>query len=383
MKNTILVIDDDLVNRVTLDAHLAAVECNLLYAESGAIALDILNRTVVDLVLLDVLMPEMDGFEVCSRIRSTPELAEIPVIMVTALDDRTSRMKGIEVGADDFLNKPIDYEELRARVRSILRLNRYRRILEERKEVDRMKAEFISVVSHELRTPLTRVLGSLGLMRGGVLGELSEELQEMTDIAYHSTDNLIRLVNHILDIDKIGTGNMEFRHEQVDIRHLIENTIETHNPNVGDGIGTEYDGVDVKVVCDVSLQGANLQSDSDRLAQVVDNLLSNAAKFSPPGGTIEVSVTRNNGYVRIAVSDDGPGIPEEFHGQIFKKFSQVDSSDTRENSGAGLGLSICKEIVEALGGVIGFDTKTNVGTTFYFELPEWQGAQAGACSAIN
>ena len=246
-----------------------------------------------------------------------------------------------------------------------------------------MKAEFISVVSHELRTPLTRVLGSLGLMRGGMLGELSEELKEMTDIAYDSTDRLIRLVNHILDIEKIEAGNMEFRNEQLDIRHVIERSIEANHPNAGDRGGAEFDGVDVKFVFDSSLPEANVHADSDRLAQVVDNLLSNAAKFSPPGGTIEISVSRNDGYLRTAVSDEGPGIPEEFQGRIFKKFSQVDSSDTREESGAGLGLSICKEIVEALGGVIGFDTKTGVGTTFYFELPECHDTQANASRAAN
>lgn len=159
MENTILIVDDDPVNRATLEALLTTEKCTLLHAESGAVALEILKRSGVDLVLLDVMMPQMDGFEVCSRIRSMPELSGIPVVMVTGLDDRSSRLRGIEAGADDFLNKPIDHQELRARVRSILRFNRYRRILEYSQRVTYLEAY----------DPVTNILN-----RAGFIERLSE-----------------------------------------------------------------------------------------------------------------------------------------------------------------------------------------------------------------
>ena len=258
----------------------------------------------------------------------------------------------------------------------------------ERKEIDRMKTEFIAVVSHELRTPLTGIFGSLGLLRGGVLGELSEEVNKMIVIAYDNAERLIRLINDILNIEKIEAGKMEFRNAPVDICHLIEQTIETNRPYGSERRqqrrGARFEGYDdIKFVFERSLPGVKVYADSDRLTQVSTNLLSNAAKFSPPGGTVDVSVSRHNGFVRVAVSDQGPGIPEEFHDRVFEKFSQADSSDTREKCGTGLGLSICKAIVEKLSGEIGFDTKTDVGTTFYFDLPEWKETDVGDPTDIN
>jgi PAS domain S-box-containing protein len=233
----------------------------------------------------------------------------------------------------------------------------------DRREIERMKNEFISTVSHELRTPLTSIRGSLGLIAGGVAGPLPPQARRMVDIALGNTERLVRLINNILDIEKIEAGKIEFKMKPVDPVPLVQQAIEA-NQAYADKFG-------VRFVLNEPLPEARVCADADRLTQVVTNFLSNAAKFSPPNGTVTLSITRSEGSVRVAVTDQGSGIPEAFRGQIFQKFAQADSSDQRQKGGTGLGLSICKSIIEKHGGRIGFESEPNVATTFYFELPEY------------
>lgn len=234
----------------------------------------------------------------------------------------------------------------------------------ERKKVEQLKTEFISVVSHELRTPLTSILGSLGLILGGVAGEVSPPTRAMLEIAHKNSERLVRLINDILDIEKIESGKMIFHLKPLDIIPLVRHTIEsTHSYAEPYGVRFEYDAPDdatrLKVV-----------ADPDRLTQVMVNLLSNAAKFSPRGETVKIQVLAlDQNWVRICVTDKGPGISEEFKGRIFQKFAQADSSDTRQKGGTGLGLSIVKAIVEKFKGTINFTTQPGAGTTFYVDLP--------------
>jgi len=236
------------------------------------------------------------------------------------------------------------------------------RDITQRKEIERMKNEFISVVSHELRTPLTSIRGALGLIVSNSLGEVPPKIKELADIAHNNSLRLSTLINDILDIEKIEAGKMDFNIELFDVMKVIEQAIETNKPYA-------YQ-FNVELVIENALSGAKIKADKDRLMQVLANLLSNASKFSPVGGVVGVSVVRNNKNIRISVKDSGPGIPEEFQDSIFKKFAQFDSSDRRSKGGTGLGLSICKAIVEKMGGSIGFETKANEGANFYFDFPE-------------
>lgn len=233
-------------------------------------------------------------------------------------------------------------------------------------KAERLKNEFISTVSHELRTPLTSIRGSLGLLAGGVAGNLPPQAHSLIDIALSNSERLVRLINDLLDIEKIESGKMVFRLEPLEIGPLVAQAVAGTTAYAGQ--------LGVRISLEDRAPAARVLADPDRLTQVLANLLSNAAKFSPAGARVEVLITRDQGSVRVAVTDRGPGIADDFRHRIFQKFAQADSSDTRQKGGTGLGLSISKAIIDRHGGDIGFDSRPGQGTTFFFLLPEWQPA---------
>ena len=237
------------------------------------------------------------------------------------------------------------------------------RDVQDQKEVEQMKNDFVSVVSHELRTPLTSIRGSLGLLAGGVAGELPEKARSLVEIAARNGERLGRLINDILDIEKIESGKMGFRFAPVELGPLVEQAVESNRAYA------EAYGVELRIAG--TLPEARVWADADRVLQVMANLLSNAAKFSPPGEEVEVAVERLDGNLRVAVTDRGKGIPPELRPRLFEKFVQADASSTRQKGGTGLGLSISKAIVERHGGTIGFESEPGVATAFFFDLPEW------------
>ena len=237
------------------------------------------------------------------------------------------------------------------------------RDITERKKIDKLKNEFVSTVSHELRTPLTSIRGSLGLVAGGVAGEISAKAKELIDIAYKNSERLVRLINDMLDIEKIESGKMTLDLKSHALMPLIEQAVEA-NRAYGEAYGVTFEITE-------TIPGVHVLVDQDRLLQVMANLLSNAAKFSPANGLVKIAVVHGNLGVRVMVIDQGTGVPDAFRHQIFQKFSQADSSDTRQKGGTGLGLNITKAIIEKMHGVIGFDSATGAGSMFYIELPEY------------
>ena len=234
----------------------------------------------------------------------------------------------------------------------------------ELKRIDRMKTEFVSTVSHELRTPLTSIRGSLGLIAGGVAGELPEAVKALVGIAKNNCERLIRLINDILDSEKIESGKMRLDLQLVDMGQLVRQAVVAI-----EGFASQHQ---VQVLLQAPGEPLQVRLDSDRMIQVLTNLLSNAVKFSPPQSVVQVTVARNAQQVRVEVVDHGPGIPEEFRSRIFQKFSQADSSDSRQKGGTGLGLNISRMLVEKMGGHIGFSSQAGAGATFFFEMPTWQ-----------
>ena len=234
----------------------------------------------------------------------------------------------------------------------------------ELKRIDQMKTEFISTVSHELRTPLTSIRGSLGLISGGVAGELPDAIKSLVQIAKNNCERLIRLINDILDSEKIESGKMQMNLQVLDIRKLVEQVMSQNH-----GFAVQHQ---VKLLLTARDSSFYASVDSDRLTQVLTNLLSNAVKFSPPGDVVEIVLSCRQDMLRIEVVDHGPGISEQFRTRIFQKFSQADSSDSRQKGGTGLGLNISRSIIEKMNGTIGFSTVPGAGSTFFIELLEWR-----------
>lgn len=238
------------------------------------------------------------------------------------------------------------------------------RDITERKRMDLMKIEFVSTVSHELRTPLTSISGALGLIVGGALGELPEQAKFMLDIALKNSKRLALLINDLLDMEKLAAGKMQLDLQLQLLMPLVEQTLEAVRA-YGDQYQVRFELVE-------RADDVQVRVDSGRLQQVLSNFLSNAAKFSPSGAQVEVAVRLQQDVVQVEVIDHGPGIPDEFRSRIFQKFSQADSSDTRQKGGTGLGLAISKELIERMNGLIGFDSEESRGARFYFQLPVWR-----------
>jgi signal transduction histidine kinase len=230
------------------------------------------------------------------------------------------------------------------------------------------------VVSHELRTPLTSIHGSLGLVIRGIAGALTPETRQLLDVAYRNSQRLVRLVSDILDLQKIESGTMAFEMKPLELTGFLQHAVEANQAYAAQ--------FGVRFVLERPTESLLVLADGDRLMQVLTNLLSNAAKFSPRGEAVVITASPAGGVARVSVVDRGPGIPAEFHDRIFNRFAQADSSTTRDKGGTGLGLSISKAIVERLGGSIGFESRRGQGTTFYFDLPEHRVA-SGPAGAIG
>jgi PAS domain S-box-containing protein len=228
-------------------------------------------------------------------------------------------------------------------------------------EAERVKQEFTSTLSHELRTPLTSIIGSLQLINSGVLGDIDKDVLELTTIAERNGQRLLDLINDILDVEKIESGKLTLAPEVLELGELVTESITLNRAYA--------DRFKVRLLTAGALSAVKVNVDRKRVLQVMTNLLSNAAKFSPEGSAVEVSMNSEGGTVRVGVHDSGPGIPDSFRNRIFGRFAQADMSHTRQKGGSGLGLAICKRLLEMMGGRIGFSDRSGGGTTFWFDLP--------------
>jgi len=239
--------------------------------------------------------------------------------------------------------------------------------INEQKQMEKLKSEFISTVSHELRTPLTSISASLGLIEGGVVGELPPKAQNLISIAHKNSLRLTTLVNDILDMEKLLSGKVAFKTDDIDIVELISQSM-VMNAEYATSYGTRYAMV-------APAENCHVIGDRDRLMQVMANLMSNAAKFTAGGTEVAIRISRENDFVKVEVQDHGPGIPVEFRNRIFGEFAQANSGDTRVQGGTGLGLNITKKLVSRMGGEIGYETEVGKGSVFWFTVPRYDPAE--------
>jgi signal transduction histidine kinase len=312
-----------------------------------------LAENTVDIIVVDLGLPDAQGLDAIRRTRAAAPAA--PLVVLTGRDDEALASRTLREGAQDYLIKgQIDG-------RGLLRALRY---AIERKRLERLKEEFVSTVSHELRTPLTSIAASLGLLVGQTGEVLPGPTARLLSIAAANTQRLVRLVNDILDIEKLESGRVVFDFQKVNVRALVEHAIEANKDLA------ESHHVRIRLMDSSSI--GEVRADADRLVQVVTNLLSNSIKFSPADSEVIVSIANEADSVRISLRDHGIGISADFRDQLFEKFAQADATNARREGGTGLGLSIAKQIIERLGGEVGFRDAPGGGSVFYVDLPTWE-----------
>jgi two-component system sensor histidine kinase/response regulator len=357
----ILVVDDLEANRVLLQEILELDGHQVLLASDGAEALRVAAEARPDLVLLDVNMPGMDGLEVCRRLRAQPETTSLPIILVTALAERSHRLEGIAAGANDYLTKPIDRPDLQLRVRNALRLRKLHAELADQfrklKELEAMRDGLVHMLVHDLRTPLTGVTVYLQLAQDQ-LAELGDTaVTETLEAMGESVTRLTDMVSDVLDVSRLESNALPLKRVEVDLRSVAAEAV------------TSLGRCDHATVVQSNGQGPVLATvDVNLIRRVIANLLGNALKFSPRGGEVRLEVTPGSSGAEIRVTDQGRGIPPEFHQRIFEKFGQAKGGDTKVRS-SGLGLTFCKLAVEAHGGTIGVESEVGAGSTFRVQLP--------------
>ena len=360
----VLLVEDNkgdarLLQEILRDSSSLKVE--LTHCECMKDALSHLAAHTLNAVLLDLGLPDANGIAAVRQLHAAAPL--VPLVVLTGSDDEELAMQALQEGAQDYLVKgQIHAQTLVRALRHAIERTRMQVETDQVRRLQlRLRDEFISTVSHELRTPLTSIRGGLGLIEAGVLGKLPEKAEAMVKIALQNSERLVRIINDILDVEKIKSGGLEMHIEGVPVRSILQQAV-----TVNQAYGAKYQ---VRFVLEEVPADMEVAADSGRLLQVMANLLSNAAKFSPAGGAVQLRATDQGTHVRFEVEDHGLGIPEGFRKRVFEKFAQADSSSSRRFDGTGLGLNITRQLLDAMGGTIGFTTSEGEGTTFYFELP--------------
>jgi signal transduction histidine kinase len=360
----VMVVDDEPQNRELLRDMLHASGHSVVEARDGEEALKRVQETLPDVVLLDLMMPRIDGFEVCRCLKRDPATAPVPVLLVTSVTDRESRLIGIRSGANDFLSKPIDREDLLLRVRNAIVAKRLfdqlQQSYERLQQLEVLRDNLTHMIVHDLRSPLTGILASIQLLETTTDGRLTAEEQRYLRTALSSTTMLTDLVSSILDVNRLEAGEMPLRFGPCDLRKVISEAVKHF----------ELRAQLKQIQLNVSSEKTLVHCDEVIVGRIVGNLLNNAIKFTPQGGRVGVAVEREFERIRVIVSDTGIGIPKEYYFRIFEKFSQVKNRRENQMHSTGLGLTFCKLAIEAHGGNIGVESEIGVGSRFWFTLPE-------------
>jgi signal transduction histidine kinase len=367
-QTTILIVDDTAENISILYELLDNYDYSVLVAESGENALAIVAQETPDLILLDVMMPGIDGFETCRQLKRHQHSADIPVIFMTALVDTPNKLKGFELGAVDYITKPFDHEEVLARVSTHLTIDRLQKALhkqnQELKQLNQEKNEFLSIAAHDLKNPLSGIMGLTDLLNMDK-SKLSVEHQQYLQMIRTSAENMFALIQKLLDANRIESGRLEVHLSPQHIVPLLDRIVMMMKKQVAAkqlNMHWQPPGEQMMVVVDGNL-----------IYQVFENLVSNAIKYSPTGKNIYLNLEKNADKARFSVRDEGQGMTEEDMRQLFGKFKRLSAQPTAKEHSTGLGLFIVKKLVMEMNGQVWCESTYGEGATFFVEFPLVEG----------
>ncbi len=371
-KGHLLIVDDNGANRDVLSRRLEQMGYGVSMAKNGCEAMAAVRANAFDLVLLDIMMPEMDGYEVLEQLKADESLRHIPVVMISASDESDDVARCIQMGAEDYLPKPFNptllearvgasLEKKRARDREIQLFAQSRQDYLHLQELEKLRDDLTHMIIHDLRTPLTSLI--TGIQTLDVLGDLNVGQKEMMDIAIIGGETLLGMINDLLDVEKLESGSMQLDYDLLSAPDLVASAVEQ--------VASLAEGKQLALIRQIAEDIPPILGDESKLRRTLVNLLGNAIKFTPASGTVTVAVRNSQGgrSVEFSVIDTGEGIPPESFERIFEKFGQVESRKSGRKMSTGLGLTFCKLVVESHGGHILVESVPDQGSTFCFSIP--------------
>jgi len=358
---SVLVVDDTVENLRVLSELLGEQGYEVRAVTSGRQALQAVEHDPPDLILLDITMPDMDGFEVCRRLRATEWSKDVPVIFLTALTATADKLRAFDAGGVDYVTKPFQFEEVLARVRTHVALRRAQTALADSykglRALEQLRDDLVHMIVHDMRSPLTALQIDLNLLKGPAAA-LDDVSRQGLQAAVDSVKALNRMANDLLDVSRLEEGKMPIDRAEWDLTQIASEVRSAlRNIDHERPIDIETAGP-VRATCDGSL-----------VRRVLENLVSNGIRHTPAGSRIRISLASDRGRVRVEVHDQGRGVPPEAREKIFEKFGALQARHDRSYHSVGLGLAFCKLAIRAQGGTIGVDSGVPAGSTFWFELP--------------
>ncbi len=356
-KSKILIVDDVTKNIQLVANILQEAGYEIFFALNGQMALELVKNQTLDLILLDIMMPEMDGFEVCRRIKMLPNIKDIPIIFLTAKTDIEDIKKGFEVGGVDYITKPFNREELLARVKTHLSLMRQQKEL---KDLNATKDKFFSIIAHDLKSPFNHLLGLTEIIQDLSPETDHKEVRELAALIHKSAKQGRDLLDNLLEWSRSQIGARDFRPDNIKLFDIVNEAI-----SFVEQIASQKD---ISIINAVE-KDAVARADINMLNTILRNLLNNAIKFTKPGGFVKIHAKKRKEVTEITVEDNGIGISKSTLSKLFKTDENPSTPGTSSEKGTGLGLILCREFVEQHGGSIYVESERGKGSRFIFTLP--------------